>query len=818
MIQLSLYLVACLVLGLGLLVWHARPESPTNRSFGALGLLSAIWVFGVAFFHSGTDLSFWAPLAFAATGVLPATFLTFARHYPTPAKWPAKWILRLNFSIGLMFATLSLTTRLIVRDATLTPTGPARETGPLYPLFAAYFLVAWFTALVVFISKWTRARGLARTQLQYLALGFVVGGCGAITSNLVLPLFTGSAAYTWIGPHFALVLVAMVAHAIIRHRLMDVRLVIHRGLTFALALVVSLIPVGGLLALAWPKLSDHLAPDDLVALILAVVVVSLLIPLTRDAAGRLLDRYVYRTHVNYQRTLREASEALTRVLDLKMLLPFLNHTVVTSTNSEGAAVYLEAGTLEPGSGVRRAIAERGHAQSHFDTPDEAPIEVITALTETRDLLLTDEIAGERLSGDRERLYRVLERLNWALVLPLVSANKVIGAIVVGPKLSGDAFYPQDLDLLMTLANQAGVAVKNAQLYAQVVLANEHLNNIVSTIESGVVAVDATGQVTLFNRAAEQLTGIPADRARHQPVSVLPACVGAMLTETVVDGSARTQPEVELSDGSTTHPIICTTSPLHDQAGAVLGAVAVFSDLTPLKELEVERRRAERLAYFEMLAAGIAHEIKNPLVSIKTFAQLLPRRRADERFIENFGRTVTHEIARMERLLDRLHTLSRPGGRPRLPIDLRAPIDDAIEAMRPAFIEKNVVLSAATGQSPCVILGDHSELEQLFLNLLMNAHEACPAGGMTRVELATTAGRAIVAVVDTGPGVPAELLERVFDPFFSTKERGSGLGLAICASIAQTHTGRLQAANREVGGAVFTVDFPLAATATLRVST
>src|SRR5256712_4011779 len=160
---------------------------------------------------------------------------------------------------------------------------------------------------------------------------------------------------------------------------------------------------------------------------------------------------------------------------------------------------------------------------------------------------------------------------------------------------------------MTLANQAGVAVKNAQLYAQVVLANEHLNNIVSTIESGVVAVDATGQVTLFNRAAEQLTGIPAERARHQPVSVLPACVGTMLTETVVDGSARTQPEVELSDGSTTHPIICTTSPLHDQAGAVLGAVAVFSDLTPLQELAAERRAAERLADLANVAAGDCSE-------------------------------------------------------------------------------------------------------------------------------------------------------------------------------------------------------------------
>src|SRR5439155_25117589 len=202
---------------------------------------------------------------------------------------------------------------------------------------------------------------------------------------------------------------------------------------------------------------------------------------------------------------------------------------------------------------RRAIAEKRHAPSHFDTPEEAPQEIIAVLTRTKDLLLTDEIEHERPTSERERLHAALSCLNWALVLPLVSEEHVIGAIVVGPKLAGDPFYPQDLDLLMTLANQAGVAVKNAQLYAQVVLANEHLNNIVSTIESGVVAVDATGQVTLFNRAAEQLTGIPAEQARHQAVSVLPVCVGAMLTETVVDGSPRTQPEVELSDGSTTQP-------------------------------------------------------------------------------------------------------------------------------------------------------------------------------------------------------------------------------------------------------------------------
>src|SRR5206468_10016354 len=176
------------------------------------------------------------------------------------------------------------------------------------------------------------------------------------------------------------------------------------------------------------------------------------------------------------------------------------------------------------SQLSRAITIKRYDQSQFDTPDEAPGIVVTALTQTKDLLLTDEMGHERPGSDRERLHEPLSQLNWALVLPLVSEATVIGAIVVGPKLSGDPFYPQDLDLLMTLANQAGVAVKNAQLYAQVLLANEHLNNIVSTIESGVVAVDATGQITLFNPAAQQLTGLAAERVRFQPLSVLPECV------------------------------------------------------------------------------------------------------------------------------------------------------------------------------------------------------------------------------------------------------------------------------------------------------
>ena len=376
---------------------------------------------------------------------------------------------------------------------------------------------------------------------------------------------------------------------------------------------------------------------------------------------------------------------------------------------------------------------------------------------------------------------------------------------------------------MTLANQAGVAIKNAQLYAAVVLANEYLENIVATIESGVIAIDALRTITMFNRAAEHLTGFMAETMRGKSITALPSCLAEPLGETVATGEGRTQPEVELptvatsAEGPASRPVICTVSPVRDPTGAVLGAVAVFSDLTPLKELEVERRRAERLAYFQALAAGIAHEIKNPLVAIKTFAQLMPRRREDARFVEEFGRVACRDIDRMQRLVDRLRTLSRPAGGPRTPIDLRAPLTEALELMRPTVEEKGIALKARLGDQPGQVLGNHLELHELFLNLVLNAYEATPTGGAIEVDLARSDIQLTLTVADTGEGIPPELRERVFEPFFTTKPRGSGLGLAISAGIAQAHGARLRATNRPAGGAVFTVEFPLVSVVRLGVS-
>jgi signal transduction histidine kinase len=244
-------------------------------------------------------------------------------------------------------------------------------------------------------------------------------------------------------------------------------------------------------------------------------------------------------------------------------------------------------------------------------------------------------------------------------------------------------------------------------------------------------------------------------------------------------------------------------------GGVLGAVAVVSDLTPFKELEVERRRAERLSYFQALVSGIAHEIKNPMVAIRTFAQLLPRRLEDARFLEEFSRISTRETDRIQHLLERLRTLSRPVDGPRTPLDLRAPLGHVIELMQPTLTRKSLTLEADLGAEPRVVRGNHDELVQLFLNLVLNAHDATPGGGRVSVEVTRTDTQVVVTVADTGPGIAPEQLERVFEPFFTTKARGSGLGLAISAGIAQAHEARLRARNQPAGGAIFTVEFPAA---------
>jgi signal transduction histidine kinase len=261
------------------------------------------------------------------------------------------------------------------------------------------------------------------------------------------------------------------------------------------------------------------------------------------------------------------------------------------------------------------------------------------------------------------------------------------------------------------------------------------------------------------------------------------------------------------------PLVVHTSALHDAKGMVRGAIAVLNDHSRLKALEEDKRRADRLAALGAMATGIAHEIRNPLVAIKTFAELLPERADDHEFRSTFAKVAVKEIHRIEQLLGRLRALAVPTAFPLRPLDLQVPIVDTVDLLRGEADRRRVRFLVEIERDCPPILGELDQLKQLFLNLFLNGLEAMAAGGTLSISVRADRERSdrgilTVRVTDTGPGIPREDIGRVFEPFFTTKAKGTGLGLAICRSIADAHRAALWAEPGPAGvGTAFVIQFP-----------
>jgi len=539
---------------------------------------------------------------------------------------------------------------------------------------------------------------------------------------------------------------------------------------------------------------------------LAALVVLVFTP-ARAGVQRLFDRYLYRNPYDYAHTLREASHALTDTIDLQSLLGHTGAVIESTFHPDGIGAYL----FESEDGE---FVLSWSLSSPSLPPTIANTSVVVTALAIRTLLFSDEVLNTESSLPTDGLRDVLHSLRAEVVIPLREEGDLIGFVVLGAKRSGDPYFSNDVDLLTTLANQAAVAVRNAQTHARVVQMNEQMNKVLETIESGVVAVGPRGRITLFNRAAEQLTGTATKLAHGQPPECLPDPLPELLKSTAADGQPRAHIEFSLPGlAGQLVPLICSTSPLRGPGGVTLGAVAVLNDISRLKELEQEKRRAERLASIEAIASGLIHEIRNPLVGIKTYAQLLPSRGASEEFRDMFSRTAGREIGRIDDLLSRFRTISRASQHPMQPMDISGPLRDTFETLHAQLEDRQIRLRQVGDGAGRPVLGNTFQLQQLFLNLCLNAIQAMEPGGeltVRVVDLSEGGGKTlIVEVADTGPGIPEALLGTVFDPFVTTKPHGTGLGLAICRGIADAHHARLVARNN-VGrsGCTFTVEFPV----------
>jgi PAS domain S-box-containing protein len=748
-------------------------------------------------------------LAFASASLIPLSIITFIDqlHFCLPIHTKLRtWLFA---PIAVAFCLISLSSAIVVSVKQEFFDNYGIIYGPMYPSFAVFIISCFVYSISVITWKYRSSSGLQKLQMRYLVFAFAIPISLGTVSNLLAPWLLKTSAFSKYGPIFTLLFLILVGHAIIRHRLMDMRVVIKKSFVYLAAFVLAGVVLVALLVGSNLLFQEgHRTPIREVVLALAVAV--FFSPL-KNQIQRAFDRYLYREPYDYPRTIREASRALGDTIELPRLLAYLSDLVVRTMKCEGLAIYLreeEMGTFEI------AACEPGGSADRFPVSlGGAPV-VVTKALGGREPLFLDEIADGPMVPDARELRAEFGRLRAEVIVPLIEEEQVIGLLCIGAKRSGDPYYSDDADLLTTLANQSAVAIRNAQTHQRVVQVNEELQKILSTIESGVIAIGAKGTVVLFNRAAEHLTGMTARSAFARRTEELPLPLARLLTATAEDGQSRSQEEFALPDVSgQLVPLVCSTSPLLGLRGQTVGAVAVLADLSRLKELELEKRRAERLASLEAIASGMVHEIRNPLVAIKTFTQLLPIRFHDPEFRETFSRVVDREIRRIDDLLTRFRTLSSASSQPMELVSIAGPLQDTIETLQPRIEERRIQLRRVADGVPRSIRGNASQLEQLFLNLCLNAIEAMDPGGELTVRIAdlSEAGGAtlLVEISDTGSGIPDDLLGAIFNPFVTTKPHGTGLGLAICRGIADAHHARLSAHNN-VGrpGTTFVIEFPV----------
>lgn len=787
-----------------------------NRLFGLSVLTIVGWISTITFALSANDQ--WAVvwlgrLGFAFASGIPFTLLCmFTAFSDERAHIHRSRVITFGL-LCMLFVSLSLSPWIVAGARSLD--GHQNFIyGPAHRFFGFYFLASFVFALYTLWAALRSASGLRRLQLRYLLIGIVLGGVGGTTTNLVVPLIWKTSAYSAFGPYFTLLMVSFSAHAIIRHRLMDIRVVIQKGVVYVSAMVAA-ISVYLLLANIAKRFSA--LDTDRISLPQAIVlagIASLLFQPFKNWLQRSFNRYVYRETYDYQRTIRQASTQLSSMLDLPSLLGYLSSTIETTFKAEAVTLYLRD------SRERRYIAWRRPTSPHWASGNSAPsiseqAAIVRLMQQTRHPLVHEEAIRSPNDNLVESAALDLRSVGGSIAFPLIDEYSLAGMLIVGPKRSGDPYFSEDIDLLSTLVSQAAVAIKNAHLYREVVLVKEYVDNILSTMASGVIAVDASGNISLFNPAAEHLTGMRLKVRQNASYNELPIAIGGPLRETLVEGKAYSQLETSIhTHEGISRPLVYSTAPLRDRDGSTHGALIVFSDLSRLKELEYEKQRAERLASFGALASGVAHEIKNPLVAIRTFAELLPERFADVDFREDFSKVVVREIDRIDNLVARLRGIASAPQRQTGSVDIRQPMFETLKLLRGQLEQSHTTVRYAVEDDAPLVTIEESQLKQLFLNIFQNALEAMGHGGELSVRIARTSSSGpssiLIEVSDTGPGMPDSVRSHVFEPFFTTKPTGSGLGLAICRSIVDAHRGSIRAENNAVPpGTTIVVELPSA---------
>jgi PAS domain S-box-containing protein len=690
-----------------------------------------------------------------------------------------------------------------------------------------YLFACSAAALVVLVRAFRRIASLtARRQLRWIAWGTALG-VGPFAFGYALPWALG------VDPPLALQLTAIplglvpltFASAIVRYRLRDVEVIVKRGLAYAAFLAASIALYTALLKLTTfafgPSDDDH---ARIVALLATIVVVLLAQPV-KEAVQNALDRVFYRDRYDYRRALVGFARDLNSDLDVVRLSQRLVHRIVETLVVDRMALML----LDERSGDFGSIGDFGFAKAVPLLPRSASL--MRRLDGGHTVALDDPIAAARFIAEEVEFWR---DAGIYYFVPCVFEGSTIAVLALGRKDSGEPFNSEDLALLTAVAAQVATAIENGRLYRQLHLKAEELGrmrefneNILESLDDGLVVFDDRERIVRWNRALESFYGVPtaqavgrtlADTFDRPFVEALRAARrehprGATLYRVPLTGRAAERPA-----DSPRLLVNATAVPLQSPAAGtmVAGTILLIENITDRVRLEEQLQISEKMASIGLLAAGVAHEVNTPLTGISSFTQMLLEGAdpTDPRTV--LLEKIERQTFRAAKIVNGLLNLSRPAtaSMERIHVDVNAVISDVLSLLEHQFEVGRVKVRRDLSDAPVTVLAIEHQLQQVFLNLFLNARDAMPRGGWLSVTTRVSRDRAVAEVSDTGSGIPPEQLSRIYDPFFTTKAigRGTGLGLSITYGIVREHDGEIHCDSAVGQGTKFTLTLPLAADA------
>jgi len=338
-------------------------------------------------------------------------------------------------------------------------------------------------------------------------------------------------------------------------------------------------------------------------------------------------------------------------------------------------------------------------------------------------------------------------------------------------------------------------------------------NVLEAMHSAVVAVDKNGKIIMFNRLAEDIFSTNRENAVNHDYDVVFPNDDCLLKQTLE--KKRTTKEVEREFRTFSGEdkfLIIGTSCLFDEEKEFNGAVSVIHDITELKKYEEEVKRAERLSALGNLAAGVAHEIRNPLNAISITAQRLKSEFAPQKDREeyiSFIKTILEEIKRLDNIINQFLSLAKTQKLNLVPTDVGKLLNEVADLAEIEAKEKNIRVTREFARLPETKI-DPNELKKALLNIMLNGIQATPSGGTlsARAYLDDSQRNILVEIRDSGVGIPKENLSKIFQPYFSTKEKGTGLGLSIAYRIISDHKGKIEVESELRKGTVFIVSLPI----------